>query len=63
MMAPVTALKQAHDGLSPAMVPKAEAVSAVAMASHRRAIAAGVKIAFGTDSGVSKHGQNARSSH
>ena len=61
MMAPVTALKQAHDGqLSPAMVPKAEAVSAVAMASHRRAIAAGVKIAFGTDSGVSKHGQNAQ---
>jgi len=61
MLAPVTALKQAHDGqLSPAMVPKAEAVSAVAMASHRRAIAAGVKIAFGTDSGVSKHGQNAQ---
>ena len=30
------------------------------MASHRRAIAAGVKIAFGTDTGVSKHGENAR---
>ncbi len=28
-------------------------------ASHRRAFAAGVKIAFGTDTGVSKHGDNA----
>jgi imidazolonepropionase-like amidohydrolase len=61
MMAPITALEQAHSGqLPPAMVPKAEAVSAVAMESHRRAIAAGVKIAFGTDTGVSKHGQNAK---
>jgi imidazolonepropionase-like amidohydrolase len=30
------------------------------MESHRRAFAAGVKVAFGTDSGVSKHGENAR---
>jgi imidazolonepropionase-like amidohydrolase len=61
MLAPVTALEQAHAGqLPPAMVPKAEQVSAVAMDSHRGAIAAGVKIAFGTDTGVSKHGQNAR---
>ena len=30
------------------------------MASHRKAIAAGVKVAFGTDTGVSKHGENAR---
>jgi imidazolonepropionase-like amidohydrolase len=29
------------------------------MASHRKAFAAGVKVAFGTDSGVSKHGDNA----
>lgn len=61
MMAPITALEQAHHGQLPAaMVPKADAVSAVALVSHRRAIAAGVKIAFGTDSGVSEHGQNAK---
>lgn len=61
MMAPVTALEQAHNNELPrAMIPKAEAVSKVAMDSHRRAIAAGVKIAFGTDTGVSKHGQNAK---
>jgi imidazolonepropionase-like amidohydrolase len=29
-------------------------------ASFRKAVAAGVKIAFGTDSSVSPHGQNAR---
>ena len=28
-------------------------------ASHKRAFAAGVKFAFGTDTGVSKHGDNA----
>jgi imidazolonepropionase-like amidohydrolase len=28
-------------------------------ASHRRAYAAGVKVAFGTDTGVSRHGDNA----
>ena len=27
--------------------------------NHRRAYAAGVKVAFGTDTGVSKHGDNA----
>lgn len=61
MLAPVTALEQAHNGELPrAMVPKAEAVSQVAMESHRRAIRARVKIAFGTDTGVSKHGENAK---
>ena len=61
MIAPVTALQQARGGqLPPATLAKAEAAGAAAMASHRRAIAAGVKIAFGTDTGVSRHGANAR---
>lgn len=61
MLAPVTALAQARSGQLPStMVEKAEAVSLVAMESHRKAIAAGVKIAFGTDTGVSTHGQNAQ---
>ena len=61
MIAPVTAVAQARGGqLPPATIPKAEAASAAAMVSHRKAIAAGVKIAFGTDTGVSKHGENAR---
>ncbi|MBS0254048.1 MAG: amidohydrolase family protein [Proteobacteria bacterium] len=61
MLAPRTALEQARAGkLPPAMVPKAEAAAAAALASHRLAIKSGVKIAFGTDTGVSKHGDNAR---
>jgi imidazolonepropionase-like amidohydrolase len=39
---------------------KAEKVGPVAIESFRKAHAAGVKIAFGTDTGVSPHGQNAR---
>ncbi|MBA4047028.1 MAG: Xaa-Pro dipeptidase [Sphingomonas sp.] len=61
MIAPVTALAQARSGvLPPATIPKAEAAAAAAFESHKRAIAAGVKIAFGTDSGVSRHGDNAK---
>ena len=61
MMAPVAALEFARGGmLPPAVIPKAEEAAAAAFASHSRAIAAGVKVAFGTDTGVSKHGQNAR---
>ena len=61
MLAPATALAQARGGmLPPATVPKAEEAAAAAIDSHRRAIAAGVKIAFGTDTGVSKHGDNAQ---
>ena len=61
MMAPVTALAQARAGqLPPAVIPKAEQAAAAAAASHRRAIAAGVKIAFGTDTAVSRHGDNAQ---
>lgn len=61
MMAPLAAVQQARAGaLPPAVIPKAEEAAAVAFASHSRAIAAGVKVAFGTDSGVSKHGDNAQ---
>lgn len=61
MMAPRAALAQARGGqLPPATIPKAEEAAAAAIDSHRRAIAAGVKIAFGTDSGVSPHGDNAQ---
>lgn len=59
-IAPVAALAQARAGaLPPATIPKAEAAAAAMQESHRRAYKAGVKFAFGTDSGVSKHGQNA----
>jgi imidazolonepropionase-like amidohydrolase len=60
-IAPVAALAQARGGaLPPATIPKAEAAAAAMHASHKKAIAAGVKIAFGTDTGVSKHGDNAQ---
>jgi len=59
-IAPVAALAQARGGaLPPATLAKAEAAAAAMAASHRRAYAAGVKVAFGTDTGVSKHGDNA----
>ena len=45
----------------PAVVrPKAAAIGPVIMKTFAKAHAAGVKIAFGTDSGVSPHGKNAR---
>ncbi|WP_308419328.1 metal-dependent hydrolase family protein [Sphingomonas metalli] len=60
-IAPVAALAQARSGaLPPATIPKAEAAAAAMVDSHRRAFKAGVKFAFGTDSGVSKHGDNAQ---
>ncbi len=60
-LAPVAALAQARAGfLPPATIPKAEAAAAAMVDSHRRAQKAGVKFAFGTDSGVSKHGINAQ---
>ncbi len=45
--------------LPPQIRKKAEAVLPLAQASHAKAIAAGVKIAYGTDSGVYPHGLNA----
>lgn len=61
MLAPAAAVQQARAGmLPPAVIPKAEEAAAAAFASHSKAIAAGVKVAFGTDSGVSKHGDNGK---
>lgn len=58
-IAPVAAVAQARSGVLPAAVlPKAEAAAAAMQDSHRRAYKAGVKFAFGTDSGVSRHGDN-----
>jgi imidazolonepropionase-like amidohydrolase len=59
-IAPLAALAQARGGaLPPATIVKAEEAAAAMAANHRRAYAAGVKVAFGTDTGVSKHGDNA----
>lgn len=61
-LVPTTYLADAIDlaALPPQIRAKAESVLPLAKASLRRAIAAGVKIAFGTDAGVFPHGQNAR---
>ena len=61
MMATRAVLAQAEAGaLPPSTIPKARQAAAAAADSHRKAIAAGVRIAFGTDTGVSKHGDNAQ---
>ena len=61
MLAPVAALAQARRGdRPPASLAKAEEAAAAARASHVRAFKAGVKVAFGTDSGVPPHGINAQ---
>jgi imidazolonepropionase-like amidohydrolase len=48
------------DYFPPVVVPKAAAIGPQIHATFARAVKAGVKIAFGTDTGVSPHGQNAR---
>ncbi len=61
MLAINTVEAQANAGaLPPAVVPKVREAVEAAASSHRRAVAEGVKIAFGTDSGVSRHGLNAQ---
>jgi imidazolonepropionase-like amidohydrolase len=53
--------EQAEKGLlAPEVAEKARAVAPLMRASFAKAVAAGVKIAFGTDAGVFLHGQNAR---
>lgn len=53
--------KSEEEGFFPAIVrPKAAAIGPVIQGTFARAYKAGVKIAFGTDSGVSAHGDNAR---
>ncbi len=52
---------EAHPDLLPAYaVEKSRAVMADHRASFRRAVAAGVKVAMGTDTGVGPHGENAQ---
>jgi imidazolonepropionase-like amidohydrolase len=46
--------------LHPSVREKAARIGPLIQDSFRRAYAGGVKIAFGTDSGVSNHGENAR---
>ncbi len=48
------------DYFPPVVCAKAAAIGPVIRATFKKAHAAGVKIAFGTDSGVSAHGDNAR---
>ena len=53
--------KAKEPGYFPEIVrPKAAAIGPVIRTTFAKAYAAGVKIAFGTDTGVSPHGQNAR---
>lgn len=53
--------KAREEGYYPAVVrPKAAAVGPVIQETFAKAYRAGVKIAFGTDTGVSPHGQNAQ---
>jgi imidazolonepropionase-like amidohydrolase len=62
LVAPISVLEAAEAGASmPAqMVQKARDVIGAHRESIARAVAAGVKIAMGTDSGVGPHGQNLR---
>ncbi|MDP7018643.1 MAG: amidohydrolase family protein [Pirellulaceae bacterium] len=53
--------KAEEEGYFPEIVrPKAASIGPVAQRTFARARASGVRIAFGTDSGVSRHGDNAR---
>ncbi len=61
LMAPAAALADGLRGaLSPAQLDKARVAAGNAEKSFAGAIRSGVKIAFGTDSGVSVHGRNAQ---
>ena len=50
-------------GLPPKLVEKEKELRKNQLTNWKRAIAAGVKLAFGTDAGVYPHGQNARQLH
>jgi imidazolonepropionase-like amidohydrolase len=61
LLAPAAALADGQRGaLTPAQYEKARQAAGGAKLSLGRAIKEGVKIAFGTDTGVSKHGDNAQ---
>jgi imidazolonepropionase-like amidohydrolase len=56
----VTEELETNQNIPPAIAEKIRQVGPVVEASFKRALKGGVNIAFGTDSGVSKHGTNAR---
>ncbi len=56
----VVQMAKTSDFMSPAIREKAIATGAAMKSNFYKSYKAGVKIAFGTDSGVSKHGLNAR---
>ena len=61
LLAPAAAVADGQRGaLTPAQYDKARQAAGNAEKSFARAIREGVKIAFGTDTGVSKHGDNAQ---
>lgn len=61
LMAPAAALADGRRGaLTPAQMQKAQEAAGNAEKSFARAVREGVRIAFGTDSGVSAHGLNAQ---
>jgi imidazolonepropionase-like amidohydrolase len=61
LLAPAAALADGQRGaLTPAQMEKALQAAGNAEKSFARAIREGVKIAFGTDTGVSRHGDNAQ---
>ena len=60
LLAPAAAVADGRRGaLTPAQLAKAEQAAGNAERSFARAIRSGVKIAYGTDTGVSPHGRNA----
>ena len=60
-VAPIAALAQARRGDAPApQLAKAEEAATAHAASTARAVKGGVRILFGTDSGVAPHGDNAK---
>ena len=60
LMAGATIVKMANEGgLPPATADKARTVGPVMLGAAKRAHQAGVKMAYGTDTGVSAHGLNA----
>lgn len=61
LLAPAAALADGERGaLTPAQYDKAREAAGSAIGSLRRAVRENVNIAFGTDSGVSRHGDNAQ---
>ncbi|HWH22329.1 MAG TPA: amidohydrolase family protein, partial [Allosphingosinicella sp.] len=61
LLAPAAALADGERGaLMPAQHQKAREAAGNAQKTLARAVREGVKVAFGTDSGVSKHGDNAQ---